>query len=131
MNKKTRNLIIAIAVALAVVLAIYFIAIAPNQGAKAITLEVEIEGKTTTYTLKTDGEYVVDVLDELNGKKGFSYTTEDGSFGKFITGVNERLADDNAHEYYALYLNGNYASFGISEQTIADGDVIKIVLETW
>lgn len=131
MNKKTRDLIIAIAVVLVAVLAIYFIAVAPNQGAKAITLEVEIEGKTTTYTLKTDGEYVVNVLDELNGKKGFSYMTEDGSYGKFITGVNERVADDGAHEYYALYINGEYASFGISEQVIADGDVIKLVLETW
>lgn len=131
MNKKTRNLIIAIAVVLVVLLAVYFIAVAPNKGAKAVTLEVEIEGKTSTYTLRTDGEYVIDVLNELNGKKGFSFGAEDGSYGKFVNEVNGRKADDGAHEYYALYINGDYASFGVSEQVIADGDVIKLVLEKW
>lgn len=131
MNKKTRNLIIAIAAVLVVLLAIYFIAIAPNSGAKAITLEVEIDGVKSDYSIRTDGAYVIDVLEELNGKKGFSFDTEDSDYGKFLTTVNDRVADDNAHEYFALYINGTYASFGISEQVIEDGDVIRIVLEKW
>ncbi len=131
MNKKTRNLIIAIAAVLVVLLAIYFIAVAPQSGDKAITLEVEIDGVKSEYSVKTDGEYVIDVLDQLNGKKGFSYDAEDGAFGKYLTAVNERSADDAAHEYFALYINGEYASFGISEQAISDGDVIRIVLEKW
>lgn len=131
MNKKTRNLVIVIALLLAVLLAIYFIVVAPNAGKKAITLEVEIDEKTSTYSLKTDGAYVIDALNELNGKKGFSFGAADGSYGKFVNEVNGRKADDGAHEYYALYINGAYASFGVSEQAIADGDVIKIVLEKW
>ena len=131
MNKKTRNLIVVIAVLLALLLAIYFIVVAPNAGKKAITLEVEIDGKTSTYSLKTDGEYVIDALNELNGKDGFSFDAEDGAYGKFVNEVNGRKADDGAHEYYALYINGNYASFGVSEQVIGDGDVIKLVLEKW
>ena len=61
----------------------------------------------------------------------FTFEFETGEFGAYITSVNGKMADSLKNEYFAFYLNGEYAALGISEQAVLDGDQIKLVLETW
>ncbi len=48
------------------------------------------------------------------------------SLGLFVTKINDTTADPSS-EYWALYLNGNFAEFGLTSLPVTTGD--KIVLE--
>ncbi len=49
------------------------------------------------------------------------------SLGLFVTSINNVTADPNS-QYWALYQNGNYASFGITQLSVATGDVLMFQL---
>ena len=133
MNKKTVIVLVAIVAVLAVLLLGYFLFVNGNENhdLKVISVVIEVDEKTT-YSIKTEGAFAIDALNELKEKeRSFTFEYDDGDFGAYITSINGRVADDSKHEYFAFYINGEYASFGISEQTISDKDEIKLVLETW
>lgn len=54
-------------------------------------------------------------------------TQEFGDAGKFVTSING-LAGDNQN-YWAFYLNGEYAQQGASQTILQEGDTIKFVYE--
>ena len=133
-NKKIILAVVAIAILLALLMVVYFAFVncRINQDLKEITVIVQID-EEKSYTVKTEGAFAIDALIELKEQKNsnFTFEIENGDFGAFITSVNGKIADDANREYFAFYLNGEYAALGISEQAILDGDQIKLVLEAW
>ena len=128
-NKKVIMGIVALVVAV-IAMAFAYNTLKPKavQGAKEVTLEVTSEtGEKETYSLKTDVQFLKEVMDELK-EQGFSYGGTDSEMGFMIDEVNGEKADfatDGA--YWGIFVNGEFANFGIGEQPINDGDVFGLV----
>ncbi|TCS78303.1 DUF4430 domain-containing protein [Muricomes intestini] len=92
----------------------------------AITV-VDSNAKEKNYTVKTDAKYLQQVLEDT---EGLTYKGTEGDYGLMITEVNGETADFNKDKaYWSFYINGEYCSYGIAEQPVADGDKFKIVYE--
>ena len=129
---QSKKAIVGIVALVAVVIAMAFTykALKPQaqQGTKAVELEVTSEaGEQTSYSLKTDAEFLKEVMDELE-EQGFSYSGTESDFGIMVDTVNGETADfaENGG-YWGVFVNGEFANFGISEQPVADGDVFGLV----
>lgn len=105
---------------------------ATQEGVKTVTIKVDygsLQRKTDSYSLKTDGYYVLNAMKKCSELYAdFSYDGSDSGYGFFvetINGVTASWAKNNS--YWAFYVNGDYASYGVSQQAIADGDIILFV----
>lgn len=103
-----------------------------HEGEKTVTIEVNygpLERANERFTLTTEKYYVLDALNECkNLYADFDFKGDDTGYGLFITEINGVFAEYNTNNaYWAFYVNGDYASFGVSTQTIADKDVILFV----
>lgn len=130
-NKKSLWIIILAAVA-AVMLGVYFFAKPkPAASAKAVVIEVrDKEGNEKSYSGNTDAEFLKDAMDDLSSA-GFAYEASDSEYGLFVTSVNGVTADSADSAYWAVYVNGEYGQYGISEQPVADGDTFTFAYETY
>lgn len=92
----------------------------------SVTLRAVPVGKgAEEYTVNiTKGSSVYDVMVAATDK-GFAFTSKSfpgiGRYVKSVLGIPE---DKRAGFYWVYYINGKYASQGISDTTIASGDVI-------
>ena len=117
-NKKIIIAVIALCLVVALALTAYFLLIPRGvEGEKTIYVEVIADDNTFTTTIHTNAAYLRQALDEANLIDG-----EDSAFGLWVTTVNGRLADDSAQEWWALYINGDFAMLGVDEMPIEDGD---------
>lgn len=90
--------------------------------AKDVIIEVtNSEGKSTRYEITTHAEYLQGVMDEA---EGLEYETSDGMV-MVVGGERANYVQDGA--YWAFYVNGEYCSYGISDQPVNDGDEFSIV----
>jgi len=127
-NKKALMGVVALIV---VVIAMIFVYNAlkpqPTQGTKAVKLEVtSADGEQTIYDTKTDAEFLKEVMDEL-AEQGFSYGGAESEFGLMIDTVNGELASfEENGSFWGIYVNGEFANYGISEQPVADGDIFGL-----
>lgn len=134
--KKQTKIIIAIAAAVILIAAMIgaYFAFAPKtqEGAKTVVLEVvDNDGKTTSYEVHTDGEYLIDVMNEAK-ELGLTFEGEEGQYGFTIYSVNGITADFNVDSsYWSFYVNGEYCNYGVSEQPVADGDTFTIKYEVY
>lgn len=101
-----------------------------HEGVKTVTIEIDygvLEKGNERFSLITEGYYVLDALNECKKLYAdFDFKGNDTGYGLFITEINGVFAEYNTNKaYWAFYVNGDYASFGVSSQTIADKDVIK------
>jgi uncharacterized protein YpmB len=124
-TKKNVKVIIAIIalclVTIASLAAYYYLIPRGVEGAKTISVEVIIDGSTELIKeIHTDAAYLRQALDEVNLIGG-----EDTAFGFWVTKVNGREADDNLQEWWALYINGEFAMLGIDDMPIEDGDIVS------
>ena len=98
------------------------------EGSKHITIEVTgADGKTVSYEVATDAEYLRQAMDEA---EGLTYSGTESEFGMMVEVVNGEqaiYAEDNA--YWAFYVNGEYGQYGIDSQPVNDGDKFGIVYE--
>ncbi len=103
-----------------------------QQGAKAYTFTVVgKDGSSKDYAGRTDAAYLKDLMDDMTKNGDFTYVGEEGQYGLFVTTINGVKADFNTDaSYWAIYVNGEYGSYGISEQPVNDGDSFKFVYET-
>lgn len=100
-----------------------------QSGEKQITLSiVDDTGTQTDYPLNTDAEYLLEALQsvaEIDGEEspeyGYTLYTVNGLTADFTTG----------NAYWAIYVNGEYGSYGLSQQPVTDGDTYAIVYETY
>ena len=128
-SKKAIIGIIALVVVI-IVMAFTYKALKPKaqQGTKEVQLEViSQDGTKKTYSTKTDAEFLVEVMDELKDQ-GFSYSGIDSEYGLMIDTVNDETANfsDNG-AYWGIFVNGEFANYGISEQPVTDGDIFGLV----
>ncbi|MBR2952463.1 MAG: DUF4430 domain-containing protein [Clostridia bacterium] len=80
-----------------------------GEGAKTVTVEVMVEEKTVTFTIKTDKETVGDALIEHKLLDG-----EQDDYGLYVKKVNGITADyDVDQSYWAFYIDGEYAMTGV------------------
>lgn len=98
----------------------------PVEGSKGVTIEViNSEEESTMYEVKTDAEYLRQVMEEA---EGLEFDGEEGEFGLMVTEVNGETAiyeEDGA--YWGFMVNGEYCNYGIDEQPVEDGDEFQIV----
>ena len=122
--------IIAVTLVAVLVAALAFVYVAYSEktveGMKHVTIEVIMADETTTvYEVDTDGEYLIDAM---NDAEGLSFEGEEGIYGLSVSIVNDVRADytlDGA--YWAFYVGGEYCNYGVSEQPVEDGDSFSIV----
>ncbi len=77
------------------------------------------------FELKTTESSLGDDLD----KQGLIQYKKD-SYGRFVTGVNGRKADDSKQQWWNLIINGESSQRGIDDVMINDKDEVKLVLTT-
>lgn len=133
-NKKVLLTIVSSIIVLALAVGLYFIYkyykdSQVEEGEKEITIVVVDntgdEEYSKTYTFKTDHEFLGQLLDEKMDIKAETHP----DFGRFIIAVDDRMRSETS--YWAIYVNDDYASFGMDEQPIKDGDVIKLELTSF
>ncbi len=133
-KKNNKKLILGVVALVAVIaiFAIVYAVFAPKavEGSKAITIEVvNKEGESTTYELKTDAEYLVQAMEELQAQnKGFSFQGDETEYGLTINAVNGEVADFNAGgAYWSIMVNDEYGMYGASAQPVLDGEKYAFV----
>lgn len=130
-NKKTWDkkiwITAAAAVALVMVLSVMYMVFGPKaiQGAKTVTIEVTDDtGVTKSFETYTDAEYLRQVLEET---KGLTVEGQENEYGLMIETINGVTADYNKDgAYWAVYVNGEYGSYGVDTQPVADKDIYKL-----
>jgi len=122
-SKKQNLFMTCIVMALiAGLLIVYFTCIQkPQEGSKTITINVEHldkeKYKDSVITIKTDEEYLRKAVESIKLVDG-----TESEYGLWIKTVDKETADDAKQQWWSLYVNGEFGSFGIDEQPVADGD---------
>ena len=90
-----------------------------GEGKTTVTVKVEVEKNTVTFTLKTDKENLADAMNE----HGLIEGTE-GDYGLYIKKINGITADyDKDQRYWLLYVNGEYAMASADNTEITENAV--------
>ena len=127
MNKKTRNLLIALVVlCLAAFIIGKLVLPAVNAGSKNITVNVKHGDESTkTFKYKTDAEYLGEVLLEKKLIEG-----TESQYGLYVTTVDGETADESKQQWWGYDVNSEMAMVGVDQQPVADGDVYDFTLNT-
>lgn len=129
-KKAKKKVIIGVAAlaAVAALMAVVFFVFRekPVEGNKQVTIEVVNQAQeSTSYTVKTDAEYLRQAMEEADG---LTFSGTESEYGMMVDTVNGERADytlDGA--YWSFYVNDAYCNYGIDEQPIEDGDTFSIV----
>ena len=126
--KKTNKVLLAlIPVAIIAILAVVFIVFKPGTTSGSKKVEINVvndKGETSSYSVKTDAEYLRQAMEETSG---LEFSGEESEYGMMVIVVNGVTADYNVDQsYWAFYVNDEYCNYGIDEQPVTDGDVFKI-----
>ena len=89
-----------------------------GEGSKTATVVIEAEEKSITVTLKTDEEFLGPAL----YAEGL---INDPSFFDTVNGM--QLVWEDTHCYWALLIDGSYATVGAAETAITDGVMYSLV----
>ena len=82
-----------------------------------------LDGKETVYKILTDKKTVGEALLELELISG-----EEGDYGLMVTTVGS-VAADTSSEYWAFYVNGEYAMKGVDSTNIENGATYTLKIE--
>lgn len=94
-----------------------------GDGAKTLTVRVEAEGKSVTFTLHTDADTVGEALLEHKLVAG-----EAGAYGLYVKAVNGMTADyEKTQTYWAFNKGGEGMLTGVDGAKFADGDSFELV----
>ena len=134
MEKKKTVMIAAAAVITVIVLGLIYVLSRPKPAAavnKHVVLEVKDDtGAVKSYSADTNAAYLVNLMDELKSSSDFTYEAQNGDYGLYIISVNGLTADYNVNQaYWSVYVNGQYGSYGVSEQPVTDGDTYTLAYE--
>lgn len=92
-----------------------------GEGAKTVTVKVVVEGKSVTFTIKTDANTLGEALLAHGLVAG-----DQGDFGLYIKYVNGIRADyDLDKRYWNFTKNGEYMMTGADMTEIADGEAYE------
>ena len=96
-----------------------------GTGAKTAVVEVVLDGKTVTLTVKTNEETLGAAL-----LKEKIIAGKDGDYGLYIKAVNGTIADYDADgTYWAFYIDGEYAVSGVDSTPIEEGKIYRLSKE--
>ena len=97
---------------------------------KKITVEVtDPNGATSTFTGKTEAEFLYDAIGDI---KGLTIDGYDSDWGFYVTTVNGIEANyDTDGAYWSLYVNGEYGMNGVTTQPVTEGDTYSFVYEVY
>ena len=124
MNKKTRNIIIAVAVLLVLVVGALLIwgqnKPVAQEGSKTIVLEVvHKDGSTKDFTIHTDAEALRAALEQEEGLIAGS----ESEWGLMVETVDGETADYSVDQsWWCLTKDGVMLDTGVDSTMIADGD---------
>jgi len=94
-----------------------------GEGSKTVTVAVEMEEKSVTFTVKTDAETVGEALMEHDLIQG-----DEGPYGLYVKTVNGVRADyDKDGCYWAFYVGQEYAMQGIELTPIDESAAYRLV----
>ncbi len=126
MNKKTLIITITSVIAvLALVVALLLVwrnfGQTAEEGLKTVTIEiVNKSGVSQSVTLETEALYLRQAMEEA----GVEFRAVDG----MIMVLNGQQADYTVDQsYWAIYVNGEYANYGIDTQPVSGGDAYRFV----
>jgi len=130
-NLKNKQFIISIIVLILAIIGISSYKFYVNSKAVAGLKEYKV---IVTYTDNTfNEEFKIETEEnslgkDLNEKKLIE--VENGPYGRFVTGVHGRKADESKQEWWNLVVNGENSSTGIDDVMINDGDIVEFILTT-
>ena len=94
-----------------------------GDGEKTIQVEVKADGKSVTFTIKTNAENLADAMIENNLVEG-----DLSQYGLYVKRVNGILADyDIDASWWGVEINGETASTGASGVSIENGGHYEFV----
>ena len=130
MNKKTRNIIIAVALLLVLVIgaALIWNANKPDaqEGGKALVVTV-VHGDESSkdFSFTTDAENLRTALEEQKLIEG-----TESEYGLYVTKVDGEEADESQQQWWCFSKDGEDLMTGVDDTMIADGDHYDITLKT-
>ena len=93
-----------------------------GEGAKTVQVKVVVDGKSVTFTIKTDAANLGDALLAHNLIAG-----EVSQYGLYVKVVNGITADyDVDQSYWGFTKGGEYMMTGVDGTEIADGEVYEL-----
>ncbi len=118
--------IVAVLVAVAIVIGCIVVAVGNSEGAERPQIEISlkvtnIEKKSTSFKLKTNGEYLLDALLSDNFADG-----EMREEGFWITRVADISAESSEH--WQIYVNGKLTAKKADKIKINNGDSFELKL---
>ena len=125
MNKKMIAIVVVLALVVAALAVAYFVTRpSGTEGMKSFTVEiVHKDGSTKTVELKSDAEFLGDVLDE----KGL-IEYEEGAYGKYILKADgEKAVFEEDGAYWGFFIGEEYAQFGVDQTPIEEGKLYRLV----
>ena len=127
-NKRNLAIVIIVVVLAAMGVIYALFASRATAGSKNVTLAVvNDQGARTEYSFKTDAEYLLDVMKELE-KDGLTFEGEESSYGLMMDTLNGLRADYEANgAYWYFYVNGEACMNGVSTEPVKDGSAFEIV----
>ena len=117
--------LVALIVVAAILAGLYFLFRAdPPEGDKTVTVKVvHTDQSEKEFTYETDDEYLGELLTEEGLVEG-----EVSEYGMYITKVDgEQAVFETDNAYWALYENGEYASTGVDQTVLDNGDEFSLV----
>jgi hypothetical protein len=94
-------------------------------GSKRVVIEVvNGEGEEREYSVRTDGLYLIDVMEEA---EGLTFEGDESEYGLMIHTVNGERADAETGAYWSFYIGDEYCNYGADSQPVTDGDEFRIV----
>ena len=129
-NKKTRNIIIAVAVLLVLVIGALLVwqhyKPAGQEGGKGIVVTVvHGDGSQKDFTIRTDAEFLRGALEEQKLIEG-----SESEYGLFVTAVDGETADGDLQQWWCFTKGGEMLMTGVDTTPIADGEHYEITLTT-
>ncbi len=98
-----------------------------GEGDKTIQVNVRADGKSVTFTIKTNAATLADALIENNLVEG-----DMDMYGLYIKRVNGILADYNIDgTYWSLEVNGEVANYGASGAEIVGGEKYTLIRQKY
>ena len=130
MNKKTRNVIIAVAILLVVVIGALLIwnanRPAAQEGGKAIVLTVvHGDGSRKDFPIRPDAETLRAALEEASLIEG-----SESEWGLYVLTVDGETVDEAQEQWWCLTKDGEMSATGVDDTMIADGDHYEFTFTT-
>jgi hypothetical protein len=130
--KNTTKIILAVAILVVVMAGLFLLyqQFGPNaqQGEKHITISIIYDdGTRKDYEIDTDAEYLKEAVESVATIEG----TTDSQYGYTLTTVDGVTADFSANAYWAIYVDGEYGSYGLDKQPVTDGSAYELLYSTY